>query len=69
MDEIEQVRTPGRHHPYVTIVDTGLACAVSQFLAGVVLAEIEGDWDREALIERAQQLGEALTREIERRTF
>ena len=58
----------GRTRPYVTIVDTGLAVAIQNVLAGACLAHDEGtvgafNW------QRVHELSDLLSDEIERRTL
>lgn len=76
MDEIKQLRKPGRARPYVTIVDTGLLVAAQHMLAAVYLAledpagsDFPGLEDLAAAQERILELANRLTDELTSRTF
>ena len=70
MREIKQIRRPGRERPYVTIVDTGLAMAVQNFLASLYLGLLEGEDLRACIVEdELLDLANRLANELRERTF
>lgn len=67
--DVEQLMHPDRTRPYVTIVDTGIAMAAQNLLAGLVLARTEGDWGDWPNPDDVERIANALAREIHERTF
>lgn len=68
---IKQLRKPGREHPYITIVDSGLLLAAQNFIAMLCLRYGEdGSACLDSIVwDEVEEIANGLARELQQRTF